>query len=100
TLSYNFIPLTYNIDNENSENYSQALTTQENTNYEGWFNNENNTTFSDSEDWYKFTSPRNGELSIIINDGDEDVFGNLGLLELYDNSLNLIDATTVVESGL
>lgn len=100
TLSYNFIPLTYNIDNENNENYSQALTTQENTNYEGWFNNENNTTFSDSEDWYKFTSPRNGELSIIINDGDEDVFGNLGLLELYDNSLNLIDATTVVESGL
>lgn len=100
TLSYNFTPLTYNVDNENNENYSQALTTQENTNYEGWFNNENNTAFSDSEDWYKFTSPRNGELEIVIKDGNDDVFGNLETLELYDNSLNLINASNIVESGL
>ncbi|XMO86616.1 T9SS type A sorting domain-containing protein [Algibacter sp. AS12] len=100
TIDYQFIPLTYSVDSEPNDNYSQSITTQENINYEGWFNNDNKTTNVDSVDWYKFTSPRNGELSIIINDGDEDDFGNLGLLELYDNSLNLIDATTVVVSGL
>ena len=100
TIDYQFIPLTYSVDSEPNDNYSQSITTQENMNFEGWFNNDNKTSNVDSVDWYRFTSPRNGELSIIINDGDEDGFGNLGLLELYDNSLNIIDATTIVESGL
>ena len=69
-INYQFIPTSYAADIEPNDIYSQAITSQENTNYEGWFNNAERPTGSDETDWYKFTSPRNGTLTITLNNGD------------------------------
>lgn len=89
TISYQFVPTTYSSnDTEPNDTFAQAINTTENTNYEGWFNNgsQSNSSDIDDTDWYKFTSPRDGELIITIEDGDE--YGGEAAVTVY-NSNNL-----------
>ena len=74
SITYQFVPTKYSsTDTEPNNTFNEAINTIENINYEGWFNNssQNPTSNIDDTDWYKFISPRNGDLVITIKNGNE-----------------------------
>ncbi|WP_298764077.1 T9SS type A sorting domain-containing protein [uncultured Polaribacter sp.] len=98
-INYQFTPMTYSTNEiEPNDTFAQAINTIENTNYEGWFNLANGQTENDSDDWYKFTSPRNGKLSISVINGGES--GGTIIPNLYNsNNLNQIITPTSFEQN-
>ncbi|RYH76081.1 T9SS type A sorting domain-containing protein [Flavobacteriaceae bacterium 144Ye] len=68
-IDYYVIPPTYNNDPEPNDDYTQAISTTENTFYEGhgYFNPDDINNINESEDWYKLTVPVNGTLNVTIN---------------------------------
>ncbi|MEW4925487.1 T9SS type A sorting domain-containing protein [Algibacter sp. 2305UL17-15] len=102
TFNYTFIPITYSTDSEPNNTFTEAISTIENNNYDGWFNNGSQTNSSniDDTDWYKFTAPRNGTLTIEVKDGNE--FADSPISALFNsNDLSVnISPSSVTENGL
>lgn len=97
SLSYQFVPTSYGVDAEPNDNYGQAINTVENTNYEGWFN-VSDPDNQDSEDWYRFTAPRDGRLTIIV-DSDFTFSSQYVEMLLYDNNGQIVTTDSVEDSG-
>jgi len=103
SITYQFVPTTYSsTDTEPNDTFNEAINTIENTNYEGWFNNSSQNTASDIDDtdWYKFTSPRNGDLVITIKNGNE--LGGETSPSLFNSSdlSQEISGAAIIQNGL
>ena len=98
TLNYQFIPPTYSIDEEPNDTYEMAIPAQDSIYYEGWFNNGDNPIYIDNKDWYKFTSPSDGQLVITLHDGNG-YTGTSPDLILYDSFGSSISPSSIIEDG-
>lgn len=98
TLNYQFTPTTYGTDSEPNDTYAQAINTTENTNYEGWFDEQSDTNNQDIDDWYHFTAPRDGKLTIIVN-SDITFSSQMVSMSLFDNNGQPIIPDTDEDSG-
>ncbi|AGC78104.1 putative secreted protein (Por secretion system target) [Nonlabens dokdonensis] len=87
TINYQFISSTFAVDPEPNDNFSQAINTIENTEYEGWFNNGDFPLTADSEDWYKFTSPRDGTLVVTLENGNNYLGSNVSIVVYQQSSV-------------
>ena len=85
----NAIPFTYNADSEPNDDYTEAITTTENTFYEGhgsMFVPSYNEGINWREDWYKIVIPRNGVLNVSANSDTTTSLSDTALQSQYATS--------------